>query len=184
MGVFRACSCTLVRRSSLTLQRGSFRRCRAGAGRTGSTPACVGTLEQTLTSTRPYENPYADVMLRVRFTGRRAASSPPTVSGWRHCVSHPVRVSDSGHLAVGDGVLRCRQLRLHQRQGTVDVTPYRGENLLYRRGFLKEPDRRYLIYGDGTPFFWMGDTAWATSMRSSDDEWNRYSPTEGRSASH
>ncbi|MEQ2005298.1 MAG: DUF4038 domain-containing protein [Limisphaerales bacterium] len=132
--------------------------------------------EQALTSTRPYENPYADVTLRVRFTGPegrvlaaygfwdggsvfRIRCAFPTSGTWRW----ETECSDAGNSG------------LHQRQGTVDVTPYRGENRLYRRGFPKvSPDRRYLIYGDGTPFLWMGDTAWATPMRSNDDEWSRY----------
>lgn len=132
--------------------------------------------EQTLTSTRPYENSYADVTLRVKFTGPegrviatygfwdggsvfRIRCAFPTAGTWRW----ETECSDAGNSG------------LHHRRGTVDVAPYRGENLLYRRGFPKvSPDRRYLIYGDGTPFLWMGDTAWAVPMRSSDDEWSRY----------
>ena len=35
-------------------------------------------------------------------------------------------------------------------------------------------NRRYLAYGDGTPFLWIGDTAWAVPMRASDEEWEAY----------
>jgi hypothetical protein len=52
---------------------------------------------------------------------------------------------------------------------------YQGDNPLYRRGFLKVSDnRRYLAYGDGTPFLWIGDTAWAVPQRASDAEWEAY----------
>jgi hypothetical protein len=132
--------------------------------------------EQTLTSTRHYDNPYADVTLRVRFTGPdgrvlatygfwdggnafRIRCAFPIAGTWRW----DTECSDAGNSG------------LHGQHGAVEVTAYRGENSLYRRGFLKvSQDRRYLTYGDGTPFLWMGDTAWAVPMRANDDEWNRY----------
>ncbi|MBI5771356.1 MAG: DUF4038 domain-containing protein [Verrucomicrobia bacterium] len=132
--------------------------------------------EQALTSTRQYDNPYADVTLRARFTGPggrtldacgfwdggnvfriRCAFPAPGTWQWK------TECSDAGNSG------------LHGQHGTVEVTAYRGENLLYRRGFLNvSQDRRYLAYGDGSPFLWMGDTAWATPMRSNEPEWNRY----------
>lgn len=57
----------------------------------------------------------------------------------------------------------------------MDVLPYRGDHPLYRHGFLKVSDnRRYLTHDDGTPFLWVGDTAWAVPLRSSDEEWEAY----------
>lgn len=128
--------------------------------------------EYTLTSARQHYNPYADMTLRVRYTGPdgrsldgygfrdggqvfriRCAFPAPGVWQWETECSD---ASDAG---------------LHGRRGTVEVAPYGGENLLYRRGFLRvSQDRRYLAYGDGTPFLWMGDTAWAAPMRSNDEE--------------
>jgi hypothetical protein len=132
--------------------------------------------EHTLSSARRYDNPYADVSLRVRYTGPdgrrldgygfwdggqmfRIRCAFPTPGTWQW----ETECSDS------------RDTGLHGRRGTVEVVPYGGENPLYQRGFLKaSEDRRYLVYGDGTPFLWMGDTAWAAPMRSSDDEWDQY----------
>lgn len=132
--------------------------------------------EETLASVRSYDNPYADVTVRVRFTGPdgrvmagygfwdggnafRLRCAFPTAGTWRW----ETECSDVGNTG------------LHRREGTVEVAPYRGENLLYRRGFLRvSPDRRYLTYGDGTPFLWMGDTAWAAPMRTTSDEWDWY----------
>jgi hypothetical protein len=72
---------------------------------------------------------------------------------------------------------------LHQQRGTVEVAPYRGRNPLYRHGFLKvSSDRRYLAYADGTPFLWLGDTAWAVPMGASDPEWEAY--VADRTAKH
>ena len=72
---------------------------------------------------------------------------------------------------------------LHQQHGIVNVLPYEDGNPLYRRGFLKVSDnRRYLTYGDGTPFLWIGDTAWAVPQRANDEEWEAY--VADRTAKH
>jgi len=132
--------------------------------------------EHALTSARQYDNPYADVTLRVRYTGPdgrrldgygfwdggqvfriRCAFPAPGTWQWR------TECSDT------------RDAGLHGQRGTVEVVPYGGENSLYRRGFLKvSQNGRYLTYADGTPFLWMGDTAWAAPMRATDDEWEQY----------
>ncbi len=132
--------------------------------------------EQALTSTRAYDDAYADVAVRVTYSGPenrvlqalgfwdggdtfriRAAFPAPGTWRWETSCSDP----------TNDG--------LHRQHGTVEVSAYQGENPLYRRGFLRvSDDRRYLAFGDGTPFLWMGDTAWAAPMLSTDDEWEAY----------
>jgi len=132
--------------------------------------------EHDLTSTRNYGNSYAEVTLRVTYTGPtghilraygfwdggdtfRIRCAFPTPGTWRW----ETECSD----AANPG--------LHKQRGTVDVSPYRGDGSLYRRGFLKVSDnRRYLTYGDGTPFLWIGDTAWSVPQRASDEEWKAY----------
>jgi hypothetical protein len=50
---------------------------------------------------------------------------------------------------------------LNDVSGTITIDPYTGDHALYRHGFIKvSPDHRHLVYGDGTPFFWLGDTWW------------------------
>ncbi len=50
---------------------------------------------------------------------------------------------------------------LHGQAGTVTVTPYDGDNPLYRHGPITiAPDRRHFVHEDGTPFLWLGDTWW------------------------
>jgi hypothetical protein len=50
---------------------------------------------------------------------------------------------------------------LHGATGEIEVTPYAGDNLLYRHGPLRVAgDRRRFAHADGTPFFWLGDTWW------------------------
>jgi len=50
-----------------------------------------------------------------------------------------------------------------------------------RRGPLKvSENKRFLVHADGTPFFWLGDTAWELFHRLNRDEADRY--LENRSA--
>jgi len=35
-------------------------------------------------------------------------------------------------------------------------------------------NRRYLVHDDGTPFLWVGDTAWAVPQRATNEEWAAY----------
>src|SRR6185437_9438758 len=50
---------------------------------------------------------------------------------------------------------------LHGREGILEVTPYMGDNPLYRHGPVRvSSDHRYLEHADMTPFFWLGDTWW------------------------
>jgi len=64
---------------------------------------------------------------------------------------------------------------LHNQTGKVKVKAYKGENPLYRHGDLKiSNDHRYLIHSDGTPFLWMGETAWQVAQKSTMNEWKEY----------
>lgn len=64
---------------------------------------------------------------------------------------------------------------LHNQTGAFVCVPYRGENPLYRRGPLRLSDnRRYLVHADGTPFFWLGDTAWNGALLSRPEDWELY----------
>lgn len=45
--------------------------------------------------------------------------------------------------------------------GSLEVTPYRGKNALFKHGPVRVAgDHRHLAYADGAPFFWLGDTWW------------------------
>jgi hypothetical protein len=132
--------------------------------------------EYALTSTHNYDNPYADVILRVNYSGPggrtirtygfwdggetfRIRCAFPTPGTWRW----ETECSDTTNAG------------LHRQIGTMDIAPYQGTNPLYKHGFLKVSDnRRYLVYDDDTPFLWIGDTAWSVPQRASDEEWEVY----------
>ncbi|NVM28438.1 MAG: DUF4038 domain-containing protein [Candidatus Helarchaeota archaeon] len=50
---------------------------------------------------------------------------------------------------------------LHEQKGTLDATPYKGNNELLKHGPLRvAKSQRTFEFADGTPFFWEGDTWW------------------------
>lgn len=70
---------------------------------------------------------------------------------------------------------------LHNKDGKIKVSKYKGSNPLYKHGDLKiSDDRRYLVHADGTPFLWMGETGWNATLKSTIDEWRYYVDTRAR----
>jgi hypothetical protein len=67
---------------------------------------------------------------------------------------------------------------LHGQQGTFLVELYNGDNPLYRHGQIKvSADHCYLVHADGTPFFWLADTAWNGVLKARLDDWKNYLST-------
>lgn len=51
--------------------------------------------------------------------------------------------------------------QLNGRTGKVDCVEYTGEYNIYKKGFVTvEYGQKYLTYGNGEPFFYLGDTHW------------------------
>jgi hypothetical protein len=118
--------------------------------------------EIALTSQKTYRDPFNEISLDAIITqpegGQqrvpafwaggnrwcfRYASGRPGPVAWRTECSDP---GNSG---------------LHGVEGKMQVTAYRGDNVLYRHGPLRvAKDRRHFEHADGTPFFWLGDTWW------------------------
>ncbi len=50
---------------------------------------------------------------------------------------------------------------LNGKTGTVNVSEYTGDLALYQNGFVKvDSTKKYFVYDNGTPFFYLGDTHW------------------------
>ena len=59
--------------------------------------------------------------------------------------------------------------------GTLDVGEYAGANPIRKNGFLRVGENdRSIVHDDGTPFFWLGDTAWPAAAKATPEEWRRY----------
>lgn len=69
--------------------------------------------------------------------------------------------------AVDDGDAGVRE------SGSFEAAAGEGETALHEHGFLRA-DGRALVHADGTPFFWLADTAWAAGTRATPAEWERY----------
>ncbi len=132
--------------------------------------------QQTLTSRVAYPDPYHTVSLTATFTGPGGLSvSVPGfwLSGNRFAFrcAFPVGGGWSWKTACSD----TRNKGLHNQTGQVSVAPYSGNNALFRHGFVRVGNtKRYLVYGDGTPFLWLGDTGWMALKKSSLTEWRDY----------
>jgi hypothetical protein len=122
--------------------------------------------EMTLTSTKTYANPFADVTVRVEYT--KAGS--PTLRGygfWDGGATFTLRQAfpEPGIWHYKTTATNPSDSGLHNREGDVHVLPYTGTNPLYRHGFLQvSADRRFLAHADGTPFLWLGDTLWGATV--------------------
>jgi hypothetical protein len=137
-----------------------------------------GVFETSLTATRDYAEPIWDVRVEVTFVapsgkkhvreafwdgGRvwRVRFSPDEIGTWQW--STQAKPEDIG---------------LHRQQGEFRVREYTGDNPLYRHGALRvAASGTYLEHADGTPFFWLADTAWNGVLKSQPADWQRYLAT-------
>ncbi len=106
-----------------------------------------------------YENPFEDVDVDVTFTsGRKKLVIPAFWDGgnvWRVRFALPKE-------GVWKYETKSNQKdKGFEKSGEVVCEKYTGEYEIYKRGFVKtEPGKRYFVYDDGTPFFYLGDTHW------------------------
>ena len=132
--------------------------------------------EQPLNSSRTYANPYQQVTLSVVYAGPNGQE----IKGygfWDGGNTFKIRCMFSS-LGTWTWATTCNHTDdagLHNRSGTIVVTPYSGDNVLYSKGYPKiSSDKRYLAYADGDPFLWLGDTAWSAINTMTDADWQLY----------
>jgi hypothetical protein len=128
------------------------------------------------TSSRVYENPVQDVQMEIEFTSPSGKKS--TVLGfWDGDRKWKVRFSpdEAGKWTYRTRTSPKRDPGLDAQNGAFRCVPYKGKNPLYRHGAVGvSQNRRYFVHADGTPFFWMGDTAWLGPLKSSAADWETY----------
>jgi len=135
-----------------------------------------GRFEGVFTSTVKYDNESQGVFLQVNFEAPSGAEI--TVDGfwdgdntWRvrlcPCEEGEWRYTTACSDRGNDG--------LHAQTGTFVCTPPRRDTPFARHGPIRVSDNcRYLVHADGTPFFWLADTAWSGPLLSTDEEWDFY----------
>ena len=119
-------------------------------------------VELTFKTNTKYNDPFNDVELDAVFTdpSGKELKVPGFWAGgntWKIRYSSPLQGRHSFITVcseTSDGAL-------NNIKGRVEASKYKGNNVLFQRGAIKiAEDKRHFAYGDGTPFFWMGDTWW------------------------
>ena len=117
--------------------------------------------EWSFNSTKSHADPFNQVQLDAVFTAPDGKSLriPAFWAGgqtWKLRYASPVVGLHSFRTECSD-----QSLGLHGLEGSVDVTPYTGDNPLFKHGPIRvAADKRHFEHADGTPFFWLGDTWW------------------------
>ena len=64
---------------------------------------------------------------------------------------------------------------LNAKRGSFTCRKMKTENPLLIHGAIRvAKENTHLEHADGTPFFWLGDTAWNGALKSTKDDWNKY----------
>ncbi len=135
-----------------------------------------GVFETSLQSGREYSNPSADVAVSIDFTSPSGLRSS-VAAFWDGGDVWKVRFSPTeiGKWRWKSNCSDVTNAGLHARTGTFDCALYRGKSTLLKHGPLKlSSDRRYLVHSDGTPFFWLADTAWNGVLKARPQDWEKY----------
>lgn len=118
--------------------------------------------EIKLTSTKMYANPFDEVEVSATFTGPDGTTiSRPAF--WDGGNTWKIRFAPTAPV-VWKMTTTCTDITntgLHNITQSITCKPYNGTLEIYKHGFLKISDnKRYFVYADGTPFFYLGDTHW------------------------
>lgn len=138
--------------------------------------------EAHLRSPRPFANPSQDATLAATFvapSGRSTSGSgfwdgddnwrvrfaPDEEGAWRY----QLHLNDNAGAQVTSAT------------GTFTCTPALDETIFDQHGPVRLAEhKRHLEHADGTPFFWLGDTAWNGPLLSTPAEWEQYLDTRVR----
>ena len=118
-------------------------------------------VEMSFVSTKRYQNPLMDCDFDVVFTSP-CGEKYKMPGFWDGGYDWRVRFAPTS-----SGVWKYQTVSsdpdngLHGLTGTLAANPYTGNLPIYKHGFVRtQPDIRYFMYADGTPFFYLGDTNW------------------------
>jgi len=117
--------------------------------------------ETFFTSSRKYENPFADIEVNVVFRQQDKLWKVPAFwSGekkWAVRFSPPSTGKYTYHVECTDK----NNSGLNGIEQSFSVSAYQGDNPLFKHGFVGvRSNKGYFQHADGTPFFWLADTWW------------------------
>jgi hypothetical protein len=139
----------------------------------------LNIVELTFTGQRDYPDPSREVALTVTFSGPdgRQQRWPAFWDGqrsWRVRFSPP----DAGRWHYRTTCSPESDRGLQAQRGEFSVAPYRGNLPLLRHGPIRlAADHHSLAHADGTPFFWLADTAWNGVLKAQPADWDHYLAT-------
>ncbi len=135
-----------------------------------------GRFEQHFVSTNDYINPIQDVSLKVRYISPSGRES--TTDGfWNGKSDWLIRFSpdELGNWTYSTTCSDVDNKELHKQEGQFICVQSSGANRFDQHGPIRlSNDHRHLIHADGTPFFFLGDTAWNGPLRATQTEWAHY----------
>ena len=135
-----------------------------------------GRLELDFRSSTSYENPIQDTELRVVFTAPSGRSR--LIYGfWDGYRTWKVRFAPNevGKWHYSTSCFDTTNEGLNNHSGTFLCTAASGKTVFERHGPIRVArDRRHFEHEDGTPFFWLADTAWNGPLMSTPADWNYY----------
>ena len=114
-------------------------------------------------SKKTYDNPFREVSLSATVTNLSTGEEITILAFWAGNQVWKFRFSrpEAGKYRF---VTRCsdpQNQQLHRQQGNITITPYEGNNPVYKHGALRvNASGSYLEHYDGTPFFWLADSWW------------------------
>jgi hypothetical protein len=135
-----------------------------------------GLFEATFGSVRAPENPLQDTELRVTFTA--PSKHTHIVRGfWDGGATWRVRFSpdEVGRWTYSTAATPAIDRGLDGQSGELRVTEPDGTTSFERHGPVRVAQSgTFLQHADGTPFFWLADTAWNGALLATADEWAHY----------
>ena len=125
--------------------------------------------ELVLNAQKTYADPYKDVDVDLLLTNGTVTYKIPGFwdgnNVWRVRFVCPT----AGQWTYETVCTDTTDAGLHGIKGTLTCTEYSGKVAVYQHGFVTtDPLKRYFIYNDGTPFFYLGDTHWSLGGEKAD----------------
>jgi hypothetical protein len=135
-----------------------------------------GRFEQSFKSTVSYSNALQQASLTVVFTSPLGDTS--RVAGfWDGGNTWRVRISPDqpGHWTFESSCSDAANKGLNHQTGQFICTAATGQNQFDRHGPVRiARDHLHFEHADGSPFFWLADTAWNGARISETKDWNYY----------
>lgn len=132
--------------------------------------------ERAFSSTRSYSNPLQEIELKVFFTSP-SGRSQAIDAFWDGDRTWKVRFAPNelGKWVYSTSCSDTSNKGLHDQAGAFLCTAASRKNRFEHHGPVRVArDGRSLEHEDGTPFFWLADTAWNGPLLASPKEWDVY----------